>query len=303
MQPVMVNVRSPIPVQAERMRALEDRMAVLERQIATGKTRANASDDPAGAARGARLARLDARLEADRRTLEAAASRLAQGQIATAAAREVLLRARDLALTAASDAMGPDDRALIAREVAELRQMLRDLSNRTDETGLPLFAGALGDRPAYALDADGTWRWQGFARGAGAAAAGVSAAALPTGPDLFGAEGTDAFSTLETLAAALADDDPETRRPALDLALDGLERDQQRILAVQAAVGGREARIGSSLEELAERRLGLASALAAVDGVDLTAAIAELQALQLTLAASQAVFARLHQSTLFDRLA
>jgi hypothetical protein len=53
---------------------------------------------------------------------------------------------------------------------------------------------------------------------------------------------------------------------------------------------------------VADARLQTAEALATVKGLDLTAAVAELDALQLTQSAAQLSFGRIFDGTLFDRL-
>jgi hypothetical protein len=53
---------------------------------------------------------------------------------------------------------------------------------------------------------------------------------------------------------------------------------------------------------VAQGRLVAAEGLAAAKGLDLTQAFAELEALRLTLSASQEVFGRVHGVSLFDRL-
>jgi flagellin-like hook-associated protein FlgL len=73
-------------------------------------------------------------------------------------------------------------------------------------------------------------------------------------------------------------------------------------LTGQAIVGAGLARIESERDRVATARLDTAEGLAAARGLDLTAAITELQALELTLAAAQGSFSRVYQNSLFDRL-
>jgi flagellar hook-associated protein 3 FlgL len=69
---------------------------------------------------------------------------------------------------------------------------------------------------------------------------------------------------------------------------------------------GQQGARGNRLDQLAERiestKLQLTEERSALEDTDVTAAIAKLQAQQLTLQAAQAVFARVNQSTLFDVL-
>ena len=96
--------------------------------------------------------------------------------------------------------------------------------------------------------------------------------------------------------------DDAARSAALAEALGGLEADSNRLIEGQSLVGTSLARLELEDGRVADSRLANAEALAKVRGVDLTAAYAELSALQLTLSAAQGSFARLYDGSLFDRL-
>ncbi len=301
-QPIFVNARSPIPVQADRLARLEARIARIETQVATGDRLQEPSDDPAAATRAALIDRLDALLDAGRRTIQRAESRLALGEGAIAGAREAVLRIRELALAAASDTLSADDRAVFARELAVLRTQLLESANSRDEAGRYLFAGARNASPAFTSDGDGTVRWAGFGSGPGAEAAGLGGLGLPAGPALFGSETDGVFAVIDRLATALSLADPAERRAGLADALTGLERCFERLLAGEAAIGAARARLEAEDGRIEAARLDAGRARADVRGIDLTAALTELESLRLIRAASQAIFARIHEGTLFDRL-
>ncbi|MBS3960371.1 MAG: flagellar hook-associated protein FlgL [Sandarakinorhabdus sp.] len=300
--PVYVNSRSPIPVQAERMGRLEDRLAQLDRQISTGTRLTEPAEDPAAANRAAMLARLDSRLIAEERSLQRAASRLALSETAIGTAGEALLRARELALTAANGTFSADDRQAITREVQVLRAQLLDSANARDESGRYLFAGSRNAGAPFAPDGDDVVQWRGFSQAPGAEAAGIGTAMPPRGPEAFGDAATGAFAQLKALEAALAEPDAELRNAALAGVLEGLESGHNRLTTAQAGIGAGLARLENEGVRISAARLDAAAALAAVTGLDLTAAFAELQALQLTLSAAQTSFSRIHGNSLFDRL-
>ena len=300
--PVFVNSRAPIPVQAERMAALEDRMARVDRQVSTGDRLVDPSDDPSGANRAALLARQDARLTADGKAVDRNASRLTAAESAIKTATDALLRARDLALSAANGTLSEEDRMAIAREVSVLQTQLLDSANARDESGRYLFAGSRGGTPAYSPGPDGVAQWQGMDQASGAEAAGLQGLAPPRGPTLFGNDATGSFQQLEALRKALLEPDAELRNAALAGALEGLETGRNRLIDGRSAVGADLARLEAEGNRIADSRLAVAEALAAVRGVDLTAAFAELSALQLSLSAAQGSFARIYEGSLFDRL-
>lgn len=300
--PVYVNSRSPIPVQAERMSAIEDRMARIDRQVSTGDKLIDPSDDPSGANRAQMLARQDAKLAADKKALERNASRLTAAEGAIKSATEALLRGRDLALLASNGTFSPEDQTAFAREVTVLQTQLLEAANARDESGRYLFAGSRGGQPAYAIGAGGVAEWQGMDAASGAEAAGVAGVSAPRGPALFGDDANGSFAQLEALRKALLEPDADLRNTALSGALSGLEAGQNRLIDGRAAVGADLARLEGETTRIANARLATAESLAEVRGVDLTAAFAELSALQLSLSAAQGSFSRIYEGSLFDRL-
>lgn len=300
--PVYVNSRSPIPVQAERMASIEERIARIDRQISTQDRLVDPSDDPSGANRAALLARQDARLMADGKAVDRNTARLTAAESAIKTATEALLRARDLALSAANATLSPEDRIAIAREISVLQTQLLDSANARDESGRYLFAGSRGGAPAYVPDGDGNARWQGMDMASGAEAAGLQGLAPPRGPALFGDDAGGSFAQLAALHNALQDPDAETRNAALANVLEGLEAGRNRLIDGRSALGADLARLESESARIADARVSVAQALADVRGVDLTAAFAELSALQLSLSAAQGSFSRIYEGSLFDRL-
>lgn len=300
--PVFVNSRGPIVVQAERMGAIEQRLQKIDRQIATSDRLADPADDPSGTNRAALLAREDARLVADGKAIARAVSRLEASETAIGTATDALMRARELALLAANGTQSAEDREAIAKELEVLRTQLFEAANVRDESGRYLFAGSRGNSPAFEMAPDGTVLWAGQGVAAGAEAAGLSGLGPPRGVDLFGPDGASAFAHLAALATAVRLPDDAARSAALAEALGGLEADSNRLIEGQSLVGTSLARLELEDGRVADSRLANAEALAKVRGVDLTAAYAELSALQLTLSAAQGSFARLYDGSLFDRL-
>lgn len=300
--PTLVNTRSPIPVQADRMARVEDRLVRLQAQISTGDRFTEAAEAPPEALRAAMLERLTARLDVEARAIGRAATRLSLAEGATESATLSLMRASELAIAAANGTTAPEDRLAYLAELAVLRQQLLDAGNARDDAGRSLFGGANAARPAYAEGDDGRIAWQGFGRGAGAEAAGIANLAPPAGPALFGPDGDSAFDAIDGLMAALGEPDAELRDPAVADAITAIERATDRMLTGRAVIGAGLARLEAERDRIEGARLDTAQSLADAKGLDLTAAIAELAALELTLNAARASFTRIFQSTLFDRL-
>lgn len=300
--PVLVNSRNPQSIQADRMGRLERDIEALGRQISVGERFTTPSEDPIAANRAALVERLQARLQADQRSIDRANARLSLAESAVVTAGEALMRARELALSAANDTLSAQDRQVIAREVQLLQDQLFGSANARDESGRYLFAGSRSATEAYVLQPDGTVAWQGIDSGPGAEAAGFARTSPPVGPLLFGQGDSSAFAALATLATALAEPDAELRATGLADALSGIVESTDRLLDGQARIGAGMARLDVESERLASAGLQAAEALADAKGLDLTDAIARLDALKITLQAAQGSFVRIYDGTLFDRL-
>ncbi|MCS6985900.1 MAG: hypothetical protein NZM40_00390 [Sphingomonadaceae bacterium] len=293
---------NPTTVAADRMVALRQRIEELEGRIARGERFSRPSEDPPAHARAAALSRLDARLQAEQRVVERATARLNAADTALAEGVDVLVRARELAILGASGTFSDADRAVIAVEVRGLKERLVQAANRRDEAGRFLFAGAADAQPAFAPDEAGVVRYLGFGTGHGAEAAGLVGAAVPPGPAVFGPDDAGAFAALDALLAALAEPDGELRAEAFAVAMGRVEAAHDRIVVARAGLGVVLGRLEAEVERIASGRIELARGLAATQGLDLAAAITELETLRLTLAATQEVFRRVAGESLFDRL-
>jgi flagellar hook-associated protein 3 FlgL len=298
----LVNPRAPAATATERMANLSERVQRLEAQIATGSKFTEAAEDPAAANRAALLERLDRRLVVDGRAIDRATARLTLAEVAAAEVDRVLMRARELAILGSNGTLAAEDRAAIAVEVRGLSEQLLALGNSRDEAGRSLFGGARDGGPAYVADSDGVVTWAGFGEGPGADQAGIAGAAVPPGPALLGTDADGAFAALRALEMALVEPEPELRAAGLEGALDRLVVAGDRAVTARARMGTALSRLEAETERVAAQRLETARGLAAAKGLDLAAAIAELEALRLSLSAAREVFGRVNAESLFDRL-
>lgn len=297
---MQVNTRSAHAAQVARMSTLQRQLDTVQGQIATGKRIARPSDDPVGSGIATRLRRVQAEGNAQSGAVDAAAARLSAADTNLGAVATLLTRARELGLQGASATLNAADRATLAAETALLGEQLLDLANAVGPDGTPLYGGANGSGPAFARDATGVVRWQGFGGGA-VVALGSAVAAGTGGPAAFGGPDGDAFAALDALRVALTAPDP-VRAAGVAAALTGLEAAVSRAADAQAAVGSRAARLDSESERLATSDLQLEADLTKVESLDMASAIARLQRLSTVLQAAQASFVKLTSLSLWDRL-
>jgi flagellar hook-associated protein 3 FlgL len=274
-------------------------------QIATGLKFERGSQDPAAAAQLRSVERRQALavVEGDN------AARL--GQDLGAAADEVqavtnlLQRARELAVQAASTATGADGRRAIAFELEQLGQELFSRANGTSLTGEPLFAGQ-SSGTAFTRDAAGNVSYVGTPEsGAVPVAPGTAIERGLPGSEVFqfnlNGTPTSAFAVLSALTTALqggAGDPVAAANGALagiDAALDTTNR-------ATTILGTRMAWVEQVETQQADRKVALAERRERVGDTDVADAIVRLQQSLTALEASQAAFARVSSLTLFDAL-
>lgn len=277
----------------------------LQNQIATGERLSRSSDDPVAASRLRMLERAD-RLGA----IDAGNARRAGQDLELAASAldqmgADIIRARELALWAASTTASDADRLSIAAELEQVRLRLMGSANSIDTNGNALFGGEASGK-AYELGAGGVISYIGSpASGQIDLGQGQSISRGLTGPEVLsftsGGVPTDIFAQLAALSTALSGGSPDPAQaardamPALDDALDSLTR-------AQTVAGSRLAWI----EVIQDRQVDQADTRAVqaneAGGVDFAGTVAELQQILTVLEASQAGFARLASLSLFDSI-
>lgn len=292
------------------MGTLSATAARLQTQIATGKRIGTPSDDPVAAARVARLERTDANDARWLDNMKLAGALLGQADRTLESVETQLQRARELAIKAANETLNDSDRAAIATELRAIVDDLFRLANSEDARGAPLFGGSASG-PAFVRAADGSIAFAGEGEAAPIPIGeGATIQATDNGQRVFGnmrvgGAATDVFAIMSDLAAALepgGSATPADRRAALDRGLEGLEVAGAHVVTARASIGARAARLELETERVTRARAENEIDRGALEGVDVQAAVTELQKTLLALQATQASFTRLTQLSVFDYL-
>jgi flagellar hook-associated protein 3 FlgL len=136
------------------------RLAGTQEQMSSGKRVNHASDDPAAAARSERALSAERRSVASQRAVDASSNAMTLTESALGDAGALLQSARE-ALVAAGNATYTDtERAGVANQLADLREQLFSVANRTDGSGAYLFGGQ-GSARAPFTDVPGGVQFQG----------------------------------------------------------------------------------------------------------------------------------------------
>lgn len=283
--------------------SLRKRAEDLQTQVATGQRLTRSSDDPVAASRLRQLSRSESLSAADLANANTAMTDLKLADGALSEMTDNLVRAKELAMQAASGTIGAELRTKIGIELSSIRDTLISLANSRDSAGHALFGGQ-GTATAYALDASGNPVYSGTSTsGEVALGDGQSVTRGVTGPEFLtftqGAAATDAFRVLGDLAAAIQASDPNAASMASD-ALDALETGLDRMTTAQTVVGARMNWVDINLARYDRQGEARAKEQQEVGEVDAATAISELQQIMTVLDASQASFAKLSSMSLFD---
>lgn len=120
-----------------------------------------ASDDPVGAARALQLTTQNALLSQYKTNVNTVNQNATQAETAMTGIQTALQRAQELIIDAASGAKTDLDRKANADELAGIQATVLGLMNSQNANGDYLFSGSKAKTPPYALNADGSYSYQG----------------------------------------------------------------------------------------------------------------------------------------------
>jgi flagellar hook-associated protein 3 FlgL len=260
-----------------RQSRLAQAIADKQAQVSTGKRLQRASDDPGATARLATLTRAQATDAARAANIDVGVALTAQADSQLRSMADLLTRAKELTLAAANSSTAPADRATIATEITALAEEIDSLSLARTASGEPLFAST-----ARAIRFDD----------------GVVFAPVPTRAAAFEIGGVAISQSLRDTATAIAAGNGAQIVASLTV-VDGAVN---YVADVAANVGLNAARLDRLREAGAARAITISEERSGLEDTDLSAAIAELNGMTLTLEAAQAAFARINRRTLMDFL-
>lgn len=277
-----------------RLTAEINRQAKLANEIARAQTDISsetrlrvASDDPSASARVADIRRKQANETAWATNVETASAVANTADSTLKRVSTGLDRARELVLAGSSAGASKADRASYA---AELRNIVTDLAGyaaQTDSRGLPIFP----DDTPIAIP---------IGRGVSVAATTSKAAAFGGVSTASGPK--DLATILTQAAAAMEMTDDAARATGLDTAMGDVIAATSHVADIHAEQGRRAALFDTTRDRLTDSAVTLQDERGALEGTDMPATIAKLQAKLLTLEAAQAAFARISKQSLFDVL-
>lgn len=258
----------------------------LQSSVSSGKRLTAASDDPTASGRisDIRQTQADQLIWSRNADTGAAIASAVDGNLK--AVSTILDRAKDLVLSGRNDTASASDRAAIASELRGLASDIQAYSQQKDPTGRPVFpTGSVLAIPVG----------DGSNLPATATREAVFTATTATGPQ--------SLSDILTAAAdSLEQTDPDLRAKAIDISITDIDAGAAHMTVTRADQGLRAQRFDDAKEQLLASGAGLKDERDGLEQTDLTYAVSEFQAKQVSLQAAQSLFAQTSKTSLFNLL-
>jgi flagellar hook-associated protein 3 FlgL len=267
-----------------------DSLARAQEEAATGRRIRTVSDDPVDASQ---VMRLDAQLrdvEQYRRNATAANTRLSTEDVVLTTARELMGRARGLALSGATQSPSDPLRQEALSELQRIREQLVSLGN-TRLGNEYIFGGGVTTNAPFLPD--GSYVGDTTVRQA-AIDDGVLVDTNHTGGALFGS----AFQALDALANELQTGTPTTiQAQATDISTA-----EQDLLSSQADVGSRMREVDAAMQHLTSRATTYSDQRDGLRDADPSESVVKVVAAQTALERAYAVVGRILSNNIVDYL-
>lgn len=274
----------------------QEKMYDINKQISSGRKVNLPSDDPVNAHKILTSKSLISQFGQYERNIGYALSHLGIAEQAVDRAKDAVVRLQELAVTAASGTANSETRTMIKAEVDNLLDELVSIGN-TQFDNRYIFAGYRSDAPAF--DNSGIYQGDGNVQSIRIGSSASVEMGL-NGGEVFGGSGggTDIMATVAAFSAALAADDGDGVRAAID----GLEAGLNQLSRGISDIGGRLSRLNAADQDLSVYKLELQSTVSVLEDADMAGLITDLKAGEVALQASLASAGRVFSLSIFDYL-
>lgn len=261
-----------------RQTSLADTISRLQKQISSGVRIDRPSDDPVAAARISGFRQQQSDMSTWLANLDIGITATSQADGVLKNASDLVARYQQLTVAGASGSASAADRATMANELRSIADELDSLQGATDASGNALFP--LGASMQLRIDA------------------GTTVPMMRDRAALFEVSGVNVGDMVRNAATAM----DSGNSAAIQATVSEARTAVGKIADSAAMVGLDAARLDRVRDSHLARQIDVQTERKAFESTDLTQAIAELNATQVTLDAAQAAFARINRKTLFDIL-
>ena len=288
---------------------VQSKLTQTQEQLSTGLQIVKPSDAPDKASLVTRLESELARQTSYQDTLKSVNVRLTAEETALKNTSDVMARIKELAVQAANDTVGAQDRQSIALEMGNLREQILSLANSQDSNGNFLFSGSRAGSPAFSKDASGRIQYQGDQarmqvnvcdnRRMNMNMPGSDAFTRVVRDDGKGNKvGVDFFQSLDDLVNAVKTSD----HAAIQRGVTEVDTLQNGVSEGLGQIGADLTVVDLQTNVLDQVVLRLKTTRSDVEDLDYTEAITRMNKDQLALEAAQSSFAKISQLSLFKFL-
>lgn len=270
----------------------------LQNQLSSGRKIAKPSDDPVVAVRGMTYRSALVEIEQFKRNVDEGLTWLETTDKALDEATNLLQRARELLVRGLNGAMTAEDRAAMAKEIAQIKEQLGNVANTT-VAGRYIFAGTDTKNPPYDAQA-GTWVNQNGQDILVEIGKGIYLPINVLGKDVFAVPdaASGIFGVLDAIARGLEGD----ATVDLNAQLGKLDDQLDNLLAVRATVGARMNRFELIRYRLEADEVNVTRLLSKEEDADMAEVITYLKTAENVYRAALAAGARIIQPSLVDFL-
>ena len=286
---------------------VQSKLTQTQEQLSTGLQIVKPSDAPDKASLVTRLESELARQTSYQDTLKSVNVRLTAEETALKNTSDVMARIKELAVQAANDTVGAQDRQSIALEMGNLREQILSLANSQDSNGNYLFSGSRAGSPAFSKDASGRIQYQGDQarmqvnvgdnRRMNMNMPGSDAFTRVVRDDGKGNKvGVDFFQSLDDLVNAVKTSD----HAAIQRGVTEVDTLQNGVSEGLGQIGADLTVVDLQTNVLDQVVLRLKTTRSDVEDLDYTEAITRMNKDQLALQAAQSSFSKISQLSLFN---
>lgn len=270
----------------------------LQNQLSSGRKIAKPSDDPVVAVRGMAYRSALVEIAQFKRNVDEGLTWLETTDKALDEATNLLQRARELLVRGLNGAMTAEDRAAMAKEIAQIKEQLGNVAN-TAVAGRYIFAGTDTKNPPYDAQT-GTWVNQNGQDILVEIGKGIYLPINVLGKDVFAVPdaANGIFGVLDAIARGLNGD----ATVDLNAELGRLDQQLDNLLAVRATVGARMNRFELIQSRLEADEVNVTRLLSKEEDADMAEVITNLKTAENVYRAALAAGARIIQPSLVDFL-
>lgn len=283
------------------LQKLDDQITKRQLEVSSGKKDLGLAKDSVEINQINYIKKSLSHLEMETESIETAINQLKPQEAALSEIGNSIIRLQELALQAKTASISNEQMKSIAEEADQIKLHIFDLANSKDHRGNALFGGTLGKDDAFVFNQNGDINYAGsHDEGIVEVSENKSAVTHLNGGKIFTNtaqnEGTaHLFDTIGKFVNLLTDGNKN-----LDATIENLDAAHQSLVENIAKVGVSINSLTTKLSTNKDLELDIVAKLSKLEDTDLAAAITDIKQLMLTKDATQQIYAKISQQSLFD---